>query len=112
MKRITAIIRPNRLDAVKNSLVEAGVVGITVSELRSYGLQRVSQKKYRGQEVLEEFFPRVKVEVIVDESQSALAIDKLVEAAQTGALGDGKLYVASTENAVRIRTGEAGSEAI
>jgi nitrogen regulatory protein P-II 1 len=112
MKKIEAIIRHFKLEDVKNALVEKGITGMTITEVRGFGRQKGHTEMYRGTEYRVDFVPKVKVEVIVDDSKLDAAVDAVVKAAQTGQIGDGKIFVSSLEDCVRIRTGETGKEAI
>jgi nitrogen regulatory protein P-II 1 len=112
MKRIEAIIRPFKLDAVKEVLGEAGVVGMTVTEVRGFGRQRGHTETYRGAEYTIEFQPKVKVEVVVENNRVDSLVHHIVAAAKTGKIGDGKVFVSDVGETVRIRTGETGSSAI
>jgi nitrogen regulatory protein P-II 1 len=112
MKKIEAIIRHFKLEDVKNALVERGISGMTITEVRGFGRQKGHTEMYRGTEYRVDFVPKVKVEVVVDDAKSDTAIATIVKAAQTGQIGDGKIFVSSLEDCVRIRTGETGKEAI
>lgn len=112
MKLITAIIKPFQIDDVKAALASSGVIGMTVSEVRGFGRQRGHMETYRGTEYQLDFVPKAKIEVIVDDDHAAAAIDTIVSAANTGKIGDGKVWVTNVEEIVRIRTGERGAEAI
>jgi nitrogen regulatory protein P-II 1 len=112
MKLITAIIKPFTLDDVKSSLVEAGVLGMTVSEIQGYGRQRGHTEVYRGAEYSVDFVPKVRIEVVVDDSIVDKVVDSIVGAARTGKIGDGKVWVTPVETIVRVRTGERGSDAL
>ncbi len=112
MKKVEAIIRPTKLDEVKLALVNAKVVGMTVSEVRGYGRQKGKTEKYRGNEYTVEFLPKVKIEVIVEDERVDLVVEKVCEAAQTGVIGDGKIFVSPVNETIRIRTGETNTEAI
>lgn len=112
MKLVTAIIKPHKLDEVKGALQEAGVAGLTVSEVRGYGRQRGHTETYRGAEYTVEFIPKVKLEILTSDAGVDAAIDAIVGVARSGEVGDGKVFVTSVERAVRIRTGETGDEAI
>ncbi len=112
MKKIEAIIRHFKLEEVKNALVEKGITGMTISEVRGFGRQKGHTEMYRGTEYRVDFVPKVKVEVVVDESKVQTALGIIVKAAQTGQIGDGKIFVSSLDDVVRIRTGETGSDAI
>ncbi len=112
MKLVTAIVKPHKLDEVKEALQEIGVAGLTVSEVRGYGRQRGHTEVYRGAEYTVEFVPKVKLEVLVGDDAVADVIDAMVKRAQTGQVGDGKVFVTSVEKIVRIRTGEEDNDAI
>jgi len=112
MKLITAIIKPFKIDDVKTALRGAGVEGMTVSEVRGFGRQGGHTETYRGTEYQIDFVPKVRLEIVVDDSAVDSVTEALAEAARTGKIGDGKIWVTSVESLVRIRTGESGSEAI
>ena len=112
MKKIEAIIRPFKLDEVKIALVNAGIVGMTVSEVRGFGRQKGQTERYRGSEYTVEFLQKLKVEVVVEDSQADMVVDKIIAAARTGEIGDGKIFVSNIEQVVRIRTGEKNIEAV
>jgi nitrogen regulatory protein P-II 1 len=112
MKKIEAIIRHFKLEDVKNALVENGITGMTITEVRGFGRQKGHTEMYRGTEYRVDFVPKVKIEVVVDDGKAQAALALIVKAAQTGQIGDGKIFVSSLEDCVRIRTGETGSEAI
>ncbi|MRI58130.1 MAG: transcriptional regulator [Epsilonproteobacteria bacterium] len=112
MKKIEAIIKPFKLDDVKEALTEAGITGMTVSEVKGYGRQQGHTELYRGAEYVVDFIPKVKVEVVVKDGDVDMVIDKIVESARTGKIGDGKVFVSDIEKVVRIRTGETDDEAI
>lgn len=112
MKLVTAIIKPHKLDEVKGALQEAGVAGLTVSEVRGYGRQRGHTEIYRGAEYTVEFVPKVKLEILTSDAGVDAAIDAIVGVARSGEVGDGKVFVTSVDRAVRIRTGETDDEAI
>jgi nitrogen regulatory protein P-II 1 len=112
MKLITAIIKPFKLDDVKTALRGAGVEGMTVSEVRGFGRQGGHTETYRGTEYQIDFVPKVRLEIVVDDSAVDSVTETLAEAARTGKIGDGKIWVTTVESLVRIRTGESGSEAI
>ena len=112
MKLITAIIKPFKLDEVKESLKAAGVVGMTITEVRGFGRQGGHTETYRGAEYQIDFVPKTKVELVVDDDQTDRVVDLLVEAARSGKIGDGKVWVTPVETLVRIRTGESGSAAL
>ena len=112
MKLISAVIKPFKLDDVRAALAEIGVNGLTVYEVKGFGRQKGHTELYRGAEYVVDYIPKVKIEVAIDDDQAERVIDAIVEAARTGKIGDGKIFVTSLENAVRIRTGEAGSQAL
>ncbi|MBM3621332.1 MAG: P-II family nitrogen regulator [Alphaproteobacteria bacterium] len=112
MKKIEAIIKPFKLDEVKEALNEIGVKGITVLEAKGFGRQKGHTELYRGAEYVVDFLPKVKVELVVEDAQAGKAVEAIRNAAQTGRIGDGKIFVSGVEEAVRIRTGERGDEAI
>jgi len=112
MKLITAIIKPFKLDDVKTALRGAGVEGMTVSEVRGFGRQGGHTETYRGTEYQIDFVPKVRLEIVVDDSAVDNVTETLAEAARTGKIGDGKIWVTTVESLMRIRTGESGSEAI
>jgi nitrogen regulatory protein P-II 1 len=112
MKLITAIIKPFTLDDVKTSLEEAGVLGMTVSEIQGYGRQKGHTEVYRGAEYSVDFVPKVRIEVVVDDSIVDKVVDSIVRSARTGKIGDGKVWVTPVETIVRVRTGERGSDAL
>jgi nitrogen regulatory protein P-II 1 len=112
MKRIEAIIRHYKLEDVKKALTDRGVVGMTVGEVRGFGRQRGHKEQYRGAEYTVDFMPKLKLEVVVPDDQLETAISAITESAQTGSVGDGKIFVQSLEDVIRIRTGESGADAI
>jgi nitrogen regulatory protein P-II 1 len=112
MKLVTAIIKPFTLEDVKSALERIGVLGMTVSEVQGFGRQKGHTEIYRGAEYSVDFVPKVRVEVVVDEAQVDKTIDALVEAARTGKIGDGKVWVTPVETVVRVRTGERGLDAL
>jgi len=112
MKLITAIIKPFRLDDVRNALNEEGVHGMTVTEVKGFGRQRGHTELYRGAEYVVDFLPKSKVEVAVDDEHVEHAIEAIINAAKTGKVGDGKIFVTNLEQSIRIRTGETGDEAL
>ncbi len=112
VKLVTAIVKPHKLDEVKDALQELGVQGLTVSEVRGYGRQRGHTEVYRGAEYRVEFVPKVKLEILTSEAEVGEVIDTIVKHAQTGQVGDGKVWVTSVEKTVRIRTAEEGAEAL
>lgn len=112
MKKIEAIIKPFKLDEVKEALHEAGASGITVTEAKGFGRQKGHTELYRGAEYIVDFLPKVKIEVVVTDATVERAVEAIRKAAQTGRIGDGKIFISNIEGAVRIRTGETGSDAI
>src|SRR3954453_18624846 len=112
MKLVTGVIKPFKLDDVKTALEAFGVQGLTVSEVQGYGRQRGHTEVYRGAEYTVDFVPKVKVEVLVDDADAADVVDVIVKAAQTGRIGDGKIWLTPIELVVRVRTGERGAEAL
>ena len=112
MKKIEAIIKPFKLDEVKEALHEVGVQGMTVTEVRGFGRQKGHTELYRGAEYVVDFLPKVKIEVVVEKGQVDDVIEAITQAARTGRIGDGKIFVTPVENVVRIRTGDRGKEAI
>lgn len=112
MKKIEAIIKPFKLDDVKESLQEVGVQGLTVLEAKGFGRQKGHTELYRGAEYVVDFLPKVKIEVVVDDSMAAQVVEAISSVAKTGKIGDGKIFVSSIDEAVRIRTGEVGAAAL
>ena len=112
MKKVEAIIKPFKLDEVKEALQEIGVQGLNVIEVKGFGRQKGHTELYRGEEYVVDFLPKVKIEVVLDDDQVDAAIEAVTEAARTGKIGDGKIFVSPVEQAIRIRTGESGSEAL
>jgi nitrogen regulatory protein P-II 1 len=112
MKKVESIIRPHLLDAVKSALQDVGVVGMTVSEVKGFGRQKGHTETYRGSEYTVEFLPKVKVEVVVPDGLLDQVVDAVIKTAKTGKFGDGKVFVTSLEEVVRIRTGERGEAAL
>lgn len=112
MKKITAIIKPFKLDEVREALSDANINGLTVTEVKGFGRQKGHTELYRGAEYVVDFLPKVKIEVVVDDSMLELAIEAIMKSAKTGKIGDGKIFVQNIEQVIRIRTGETGSEAI
>lgn len=112
MKKVEAIIRPFKLDEVKIALVNAGIVGMTISEVRGFGRQKGQTERYRGSEYTVEFLQKLRVEIVIEDDQVDMVVDKLIAAAKTGEIGDGKIFISPVEQIVRIRTGEKNLEAI
>ncbi|GMT42679.1 MAG: nitrogen regulatory protein P-II [bacterium] len=112
MKKIVAIVKPHKLDEVKERLNQLGVTGMTVSEVKGFGRQRGHKEIYRGAEYHIDFIPKLKIEIILDQEKVESVIEGIVESARTGSIGDGKVFVYPVEEVVRIRTGERGKEAI
>ena len=112
MKQITAIIKPFKLDEVREALSEVGVSGLTVTEVKGFGRQKGHTELYRGAEYVVDFLPKVKVEVIVGDALVERAIESIVRAARTGKIGDGKIFVTDVDQVIRIRTGESGESAV
>ena len=112
MKKIEAIIRPFKLEDVKIALVNSGIVGMTVSEVRGFGRQKGQVERYRGSEFTVEFLQKLKVEVVVEDEKVNSVIDAIAEAAKTGEIGDGKIFISSIDSVVRIRTGDTDEEAL
>ena len=112
MKKIEAIIKPFKLDEVKDALQEIGIQGLSVIEVKGFGRQKGHTELYRGAEYVVDFLPKVKIEVALDDDQVEPAIAAIIDAAKTDKIGDGKIFVSTIEQAIRIRTGESGSEAL
>ncbi|MAO54956.1 MAG: transcriptional regulator [Rhodospirillaceae bacterium] len=112
MKKIEAIIKPFKLDEVKEALHEVGLQGITVVEAKGFGRQKGHTELYRGAEYVVDFLPKVKIELVVDDDMAVAAVEAIQQTAQTGRIGDGKIFILPVEEAIRVRTGERGSEAI
>lgn len=112
MKKIEAIIKPFKLDEVKEALQEVGLQGITVTEAKGFGRQKGHTELYRGAEYVVDFLPKVKIEVVLNDEMVAKAVEAIQAAARTGRIGDGKIFISNVEESIRIRTGETGSEAI
>lgn len=112
MKLVTAIVKPFKLEEVKEALRGVGVAGMTITEVRGFGRQRGHTEVYRGAEYQVDFVPKVKIEVLCDDTQSQQIVDSIAAAARTGEIGDGKIIVSAAEQVVRIRTGEAGTDAL
>jgi nitrogen regulatory protein P-II 1 len=112
MRKIESVIRPHLLDAVKNALQEAGIVGMTITEVKGFGRQKGHTETYRGSEYKVDFLPKVKIEIVLPEEMVNLAIDAIMKTAKTGKFGDGKIFVIPVEEVIRIRTGERGEHAL
>jgi nitrogen regulatory protein P-II 1 len=112
MKQITAIIKPFKLDEVREALADVGVTGLTVTEVKGFGRQKGHTELYRGAEYVVDFLPKVKVEAVVPDSLTERAIEAITKAARTGKIGDGKIFVRAVEQVIRIRTGEEGEAAV
>jgi nitrogen regulatory protein P-II 1 len=112
MKKVEAIIRHFKLEDVKNALTERGIHGMTIAEVRGFGRQKGHTEMYRGTEYAVDFVPKVKVEVVCSDANLALVIDTIMRSAQTGQIGDGKIFVHALEDSIRIRTGETGEDAL
>jgi nitrogen regulatory protein PII len=112
MKKIEAIIRPFKLDEVKEALVEEGIHGLTISEVRGYGRQKGHTETYRGSEYQIEFIPKIKIEIVVDDILLDKVVDAILRTAKTGQVGDGKIFISDIQDVIRIRTEESGKEAL
>ncbi|TCS34038.1 nitrogen regulatory protein P-II family [Paucimonas lemoignei] len=112
MKQIVAIIKPFKLDEVREALAEVGVSGLTVTEVKGFGRQKGHTELYRGAEYVVDFLPKVKIEAVVDDKVVDTAVDAIIKSARTGKIGDGKIFVRSVEQVIRIRTGETGPDAV
>ena len=112
MKKIEAVIKPFKLDEVKDALHEIGLQGLTVTEAKGFGRQKGHTELYRGAEYVVDFLPKVKIEIVLEDSLVERAVEAIVEAARTGRIGDGKIFISTVEEAIRIRTGERGGEAV
>ena len=112
MKKIEAIIRPFKLEEVKDALLEEGIKGLTITEVRGYGRQKGHTETYRGSEYQIEFVPKMKIEVVVDDALVEKVVDAILSTANSGQVGDGKIFISNIEDAIRIRTGESGVEAL
>ncbi|MEN9545410.1 MAG: nitrogen regulatory protein 1 [Verrucomicrobiota bacterium] len=112
MKKVEAIIKPFRLEDVKSALQAAGLVGMTVSEVKGFGRQRGHTEIYRGSEYTVDFLPKLKVELVVSDALVQMAVDAIIKAARTGKIGDGKIFVSAVEEVIRIRTEERGEQAV
>jgi len=112
MKLITAVVKPFKLDDVREALADVGVQGITVSEVKGFGRQKGHTELYRGAEYVVDFLPKVKLEIAIDDAQVDAVVEAITKSAQTGKIGDGKIFITTLEEVIRIRTGETGSEAV
>jgi nitrogen regulatory protein P-II 1 len=112
MKKIEAVIKPFKLEDVKSALAALGVQGMTVSEVKGFGRQKGHTEIYRGSEYVVDFLPKIKIEVVLADAQVTSAVEAIVKAAKTGKIGDGKVFVSSIQNVIRIRTGETGEQAV
>lgn len=112
MKKITAIIRPFKLDEVKEALVEEGIRGLTIIEVRGYGRQKGHTETYRGSEYQIEFIPKIKIEVVVESEKAEKVVDAILRSAKTGQVGDGKIFISDVQEVIRIRTEESGKGAL
>ena len=112
MKQITAVIKPFKLDEVREALAEVNVTGLTVTEVKGFGRQKGHTELYRGAEYVVDFLPKVKVEVVVDDGVAEQVVDAIIKAARTGKIGDCKIFVQNVEQVIRIRTGETGADAV
>lgn len=112
MKKVEAIIKPFKLEEVKEALSDVGIQGITVSEVKGFGRQKGHKELYRGAEYVVEFLPKVKLEIVIKDDRLEPVVDAIVRSASTGRIGDGKIFVSNVEDAIRIRTGESGEAAI
>jgi nitrogen regulatory protein PII len=112
MKLITAIIKPFKLQEVKDALVEAGVEGLTITEVKGYGRQKGHTEMYRGSEYSVDTLPKIKLDILIDDSNKDIVIETIINSANTGKIGDGKIFVSNIEDVIRIRTSETGSSAI
>ena len=112
MKKIEAIVKPFKLDDIKEALNEIGIQGMTISEVKGYGRQKGHKEIYRGAEYVVDFIPKIKIELVVDDTVADQVVQKVREAANTGKIGDGKIFILPVEEAIRVRTGETGPEAV
>ena len=112
MKKIEAVIKPFKLDEIKEALQDVGLQGITVIEAKGFGRQKGHTELYRGAEYVVDFLPKVKIEVVIDEAMTERVVDAIQQAAQTGRIGDGKIFISAIDEAIRIRTGERGADAV
>jgi nitrogen regulatory protein PII len=112
MKKVEAVIRPFKLDDVKEALLEEGIRGMTISEVRGYGRQKGHKETYRGSEYQIEFVPKIKIEIVVEDNLAEKVVDAILRTAKTGQVGDGKIFISNVEDAIRIRTDESGPAAL
>ncbi|KAB2313465.1 P-II family nitrogen regulator [Betaproteobacteria bacterium SCN2] len=112
MKKIEAIIKPFKLDEVREALSEVGIAGLTVTEVKGFGRQKGHTELYRGAEYVVDFLPKLKLELVVADANAEIAVEAIIKAARTGKIGDGKIFVSNVEQVIRIRTGESGESAI
>ncbi|MCI0530222.1 MAG: P-II family nitrogen regulator [Nitrospira sp.] len=112
MKKIEAIIKPFKLDEVKEALADIGILGMTISEVRGFGRQKGHKEQYRGTEYTIEFIPKIKIEVVVPSGKADNAVKAIMNAARTGTIGDGKIFISNLDESIRIRTGETGESAL
>ena len=112
MKKITAIIRPFKLDEVKEALVEEGIKGLTITEVRGYGRQKGHTETYRGSEYQIEFVPKIKIEIVVETAKADKVVEAILKASKTGQVGDGKIFISDIQEVIRIRTEESGKDAL
>lgn len=112
MKKVEAIIKPFKLDEVKEALADTGILGMTISEVRGFGRQKGHKEQYRGTEYTIEFIPKIKIEVVIPDEKVDGAVKAILNAARTGTIGDGKIFISNLEESVRIRTGERGAGAL
>lgn len=112
MKKVEAIVKPFKLDDVKEALSALGISGMTVSEVKGYGRQQGHTELYRGAEYVVDFLPKIKIEMVIEDSMEDKVVDAILQAARTGKIGDGKIFVSDVSKVVRVRTGETGAEAI
>jgi nitrogen regulatory protein PII len=112
MKKIEAIIKPFKLDAVKTAITEIGILGMAISEIKGYGRQKGHKEIYRGAEYVVDFVPKIRIEIVVSDNRLEETIEAIKNAANTGKIGDGKIFVLQVEQAIRVRTGETGNEAV
>jgi nitrogen regulatory protein P-II 1 len=112
MKQITCVIKPFKLDEVREALAEVNVTGLTVTEVKGFGRQKGHTELYRGAEYVVDFLPKVKIEVVVDDALTDQVVDAIIKAARTGKIGDGKIFVQDVQQVIRIRTGETGPDAV